>query len=89
MEATISDWPNRLKLAAREMMGKYGAPAEITSERIIWKNPGAYKRIMVTREEIPHDFPKPHMDFLEHTIEYNVPQDKVADPQVRFRKGIC
>jgi len=79
MEKMIADWPNRPKLAAREMMGKYGAPAEITSERIIWKNPGAYKRIMVTREEIPHDFPKPHMDFLEHTIDYNVPQDKVAD----------
>lgn len=79
MEKTIADWPNRPKLAAREMMAKYGAPSEITSERIIWKNPGAYKRIMVTREEIPHDFPKPHMDFLEHTIEYNVPQDKVAD----------
>ncbi len=79
MENVISDWPNRPKLAARGMMAKYGAPAEITSERMIWKNPGVYKRIMVTREEIPHDFPKPHMDFLEHTIEYNVPQDKVAD----------
>ncbi len=79
MEKTIADWPNRPKLAAREMMAKYGAPAEISSERIIWKDPGVYKRIMVTRAEIPHDFPKPHMDFLEHTIEYNVPQDKVAD----------
>lgn len=79
MEKAIADWPNRPKLGAREMMAKYGAPDEISSQRVIWNNPGVYKRIMVTREEIPHDFPKPHMDFLEHTIEYNVPQDKVAD----------
>jgi len=29
--------------------------------------------------EIPHDFPKPHMDYLEHTVEYNVPADKTDD----------
>jgi predicted outer membrane protein len=34
---------------------------------------------MVTRKEVPHDFPKPHMDFLEHTVSYRVPADKVDD----------
>jgi len=29
--------------------------------------------------ETPHDFPIPHVDFLEHTIIYKVPQDKVGD----------
>jgi|GEM_PF-5499022 len=27
----------------------------------------------------PHDFPMPHVDYLEHTITYDVPQDKVGD----------
>jgi hypothetical protein len=40
---------------------------------------GPYKRIMVTKKEVPHDFPKPHMDFLEHTVSYRVPADKVDD----------
>ncbi|MDQ3006571.1 MAG: DUF4142 domain-containing protein [Chloroflexota bacterium] len=79
VDRTIANWPNRPKLGANEMMAKYGVPQEVTSEKLVWLNPGAYKRIMVTREEIPHDFPKPHMDFLEHTISYNVPLDKTQD----------
>jgi len=75
----LTAWPNRPKLGANEMMAKYGLPQEATTEKLVWHNQGPYKRIMVTREEIPHDFPKPHMDFLEHTIEYNVPLDKTAE----------
>ena len=79
VERLITQWPNRPKLGAREMIVKYGLPQEASSEKLVWNNAGPYRRIMVTREEIPHDFPKPHMDFLEHTIEYNVPLDKIED----------
>ena len=48
------------------------------SETLFWHKAGSYKRIKVTRVEIPHDFPKPHMDFLEHTIEYRVPAEKAS-----------
>ncbi|HXH30258.1 MAG TPA: hypothetical protein VNJ01_05575, partial [Bacteriovoracaceae bacterium] len=74
-----ADWPARPKLAVQEMMAKYGEPLEVSSETVVWHNQGPYKRIMVTKTEIPHDFPKPHMDFLEHTILYNVPTAKVSD----------
>ncbi len=76
---TVESWPSRPKLAVQSMMAKYGEPLEVSSESIIWHNEGPYKRIMVTKKEIPHDFPKPHMDFLEHTILYNVPTNKVSD----------
>jgi predicted outer membrane protein len=75
----VSAWPERPRLAVKEMSAKYGAPVEVSSEAIIWHNAGPYKRIMVTKKEIPHDFPAPHMDFLEHTISYNVPIDKIDD----------
>jgi predicted outer membrane protein len=75
----FSDWPARPRLAIQEMMSKYGDPVETSSEAVIWHNEGPYKRIMVTKQEIPHDFPMPHMDFLEHTVSYNVPTDKVDD----------
>jgi len=75
----ISGWPERPRLAVKEMTAKYGAPLEVSSEAMIWHNAGPYKRIMVTKKEIPHDFPAPHMDFLEHTISYNVPIDKIDD----------
>ncbi len=75
----VSAWPERPRLAVKEMTAKYGAPVEVSSEAIIWHNAGPYKRIMVTKKEVPHDFPMPHMDFLEHTISYNVPTAKVDD----------
>ncbi|MBC7538227.1 MAG: DUF4142 domain-containing protein [Bacteriovorax sp.] len=75
----VENWPARPRLAVQEMMAKYGAPLEATSETMVWHNAGLYKRIMVTKMEVPHDFPKPHMDFLEHTVSYNVPTDKVSD----------
>jgi len=79
LKTMLDEWPERPRLGANEMIAKYGMPQQITSEKVIWNNPGPYKRIMVTREEIPHDFPLPHMDFLEHTISYNVPIDKTGD----------
>lgn len=74
----IADWPAQPQLAAQQMMAKYGEPKEATSEQLIWHDEGPYKRITVSRVADPHDFPLPHMDFLEHTINFDVPADKVS-----------
>ncbi|MEJ7608689.1 MAG: DUF4142 domain-containing protein, partial [Bryobacteraceae bacterium] len=58
------------------MLAKYGVPLEVTSEKLVWHNQGPYKKITVTKVEHHHDFPKPHMDYMEHTIPYQVPADK-------------
>jgi len=76
VERMVSGWPERPRLGANQMMVKYGPPEEATSEKLVWRNQGRYKRIVVTRMEIPHDFPKPHMDFMQHTIAYRVPSDQ-------------
>ncbi len=75
----VADWPERPRLGANEMMAKYGPPQEVTSQRLIWNNAGPYKRITVFNLETPHDFPMPHVDYIEHTISYDVPQEKVGD----------
>ncbi len=75
----LRSWPPGPQLAGQEMMVKYGPPAEVTSERMIWRDAGPFKRIMLTKEELPHDFPLPHMDYLEHTISFKVPNDKADD----------
>ncbi len=79
VDRIIAVWANRPRLGAVEMMTKYGPPQEATSERLVWHNVGPYERITVMNLETPHDFPMPHVDFMEHTIAYNVPQDKVGD----------
>jgi hypothetical protein len=35
-----------------------------------------WKYTIVYREEVQHNFPKPHTDFLEQAIDYRVPPDK-------------
>lgn len=75
-DAIVAEWPERPRLGAQMMMAKYGPPHEASPVKLVWHNQGPFKRIMVTRLETNHDFPKPHMDFLEHTIDYRVPSDK-------------
>lgn len=79
VDKAIAGWPERPTLGANEMRAKYGEPQEATTERLVWHDAGPFKRISVLKLETPHDFPLPHVDFLEHTITYNVPQDKVGD----------
>ncbi len=79
VNAITATWSERPRLGANEMMAKYGPPQEATSERLIWHNAGPFKRIMVMNLLTPHDFPLPHVDYMEHTITYDVPQEKVAD----------
>ncbi len=76
---TLISWPAGPRLAGLEMIDKYGEPQEITDDRMIWHNPGSFKRILLTREELPHHFPIVHMDYLQHTISYDVPADKASD----------
>ncbi|MDQ3364743.1 MAG: DUF4142 domain-containing protein [Myxococcota bacterium] len=75
----LAGWPAGPQLAGQETMSKYGPPHEVTSERMIWNDVGPYQRIMLTRKQLPHDFPLPHMDYLQHTINYKVPADKADD----------
>jgi hypothetical protein len=44
--------------------------------RLIWHHTGPWKRTEVINEEIPHNFPQPHMDMLLQSIDYPVPPDK-------------
>lgn len=78
VDKLVASYPPRPQLAAQEMMAKYGPPQEASSETLVWHSAGPFKRIMITRVELHHDFPKPHMDFLEHTVDYRVPAEKAS-----------
>ena len=72
----IQDWPETAKMAAEAMIEKYGMPGEATPSLLIWYNNGPWKRTIVYKEEIDHDFPMPHKDVLEQVINYEVPPEK-------------
>lgn len=58
------------------MVEKYGEPAESTPTMLVWNNTGPFKRTVVYKEEVDHDFPMPHKDVLEQFVNYQVPADK-------------
>ncbi|WP_223831549.1 hypothetical protein [Bacillus swezeyi] len=78
----LSNWPQSSKEGAYTMIRKYGMPNEATVSRLIWYNNGSWKRTIVYQDPVPHNFPTPHPDFLEQTIDYKVPShlyDEVAN----------
>jgi hypothetical protein len=72
-EQILTTWPGPQRNAALKLMSKYGYPQEATVSRLIWYNNGPWKRTILHREAVPHNFPTTHPDFLEQTINYRTP----------------
>jgi hypothetical protein len=78
-KATITGWPAVSKEVAQMMIDKYGDPQGITPDMLVWNNNGPWKRTIVSREPVMHNFPTPHPDLLEQVIHYKVPVAKYDD----------
>lgn len=79
VNAIVHDWNAMSKKAANLTIEQYGLPNEATESRLIWYNNGPWKRTIVYRDEIPHDFPQPHTDVIENYINYTVPIEKYSE----------
>jgi hypothetical protein len=79
VDEIINEWGNVATKAAENMIAKYHLPNEAMQSRLIWYNNGPWKRTIVYRDEIPHNFPAPHVDVLEQVINYKIPVEKVSD----------
>ena len=75
----LSGWPAENQKVAVELIDKYGPPAASTAQLLIWYGNGPWKRTVLHRSGVRHNFPLPHQDILEQTVNYRVPADKVAD----------
>ena len=76
VEMILDSWGAMPRRAAEKTIEKYGLPNEAIPSRLIWYNNGVWKRTLVYRDEIPHNFPQPHTDMLENVINYRVPVEK-------------
>ncbi len=73
------NWPKNPKESAERLIHYYGPPNEISTSRLVWYNThDGWKRSVLSKEEIPHDFPAHHTDYLEQFIDYRVPVDKFS-----------
>ena len=75
VDEIVASWPEVSSKVAQTVMDKYGPPHEATPSFLIWFNNGPWKRTMLSRDPVPHDFPVPHPDLLEQIIDYQVPPD--------------
>jgi hypothetical protein len=78
-EAMLADWPAGPTGMARQMIEQYGPPNEATPVRMIWYGNGPWKRTEVTRDEIVHNFPATHTDFITNWIDYPVPVEMMTE----------
>lgn len=82
-KTTIEDWPEASKMAAEEMMKKYGEPDVMGEGMMVWMEKGDWHQIAVSKEETEHVFPVKHTDMMKQSVMYDVPNDKV-DELVEF-----
>lgn len=78
VEDIASDWPEKPRELANQMMDQYDVPDEVTTERLFWHDVGDWKRVQVCLDGTPHNFPTEHEDHLRQTIDYPI-DPAVAD----------
>ncbi|MGI9166919.1 MAG: hypothetical protein ACR2G5_11155 [Pyrinomonadaceae bacterium] len=79
LNTLIKDWPPMSIKAAEQTLDKYGPPNEAGASRLIWYHNGPWKRTIVYRDEVLHNFPAPHTDVIEGFIDYQVPLEKFGE----------
>jgi hypothetical protein len=74
----IHDWPKEPRESAESLIEYYGEPDEATPSFLIWfERARPWKRTVVSRQSVRHDFPSTHMDHVEQTIDFRVPVGQV------------
>jgi hypothetical protein len=75
MEQMMSGWPEASKEAAKFMTDKYGPPAAMSKDMMVWGKTGPWKRTIVYAREYPHEFPMHHTDVMQQFIDYKAPPE--------------
>ena len=63
---SLKNWRNEdARLYAEAMIKKFGQPDEVTETRLLWNAiEPPFDKNWIIDESIPHDFPKPHRDYV-------------------------
>ncbi len=79
VEKHLVGWPAARRKLAAELIARYGRPHETTATELYWGQSGPWKRMVLHRAGVKHNFPLPHEDVLEQTLNYRVPELKTRD----------
>ncbi len=75
----VAQWPQAPRNVAEKTLEAYGPPNEATPTKLLWYRNGTWRRTVLTADELPHNFPTPHTDFLAQYIAYQVPAEAYGD----------
>lgn len=78
-ETVIQKWPEGARATAREMISKYGEPNRFSEGALVWIDNGPWRKTVVYRNAWPHFLGRRDKDYLEQTIAYRVPAEKIED----------
>src|ERR1700721_255009 len=79
VQKNLVGWPKMSIAVASDLITKYGLPKENNAYALTWYDNGPWKRTVLHKEETQHNFPYPHKDILEQTVNYRVPVGKTGD----------
>ncbi len=77
--ADVRTWNAPAQAVALRVIDKYGQPDESGPDRLVWHHRGPWTRIVARREPAQGNFAPEHPDYLEQTVAYDVPLDRLAD----------
>ncbi len=79
VRAHLTGWPAATRKLAAQLITRYGRPQTATAHDLTWYGNGPWKRTVLHRAGVKHNFPVPHEDILEQTVNYRVPPAKIPD----------
>ena len=79
VDELLADWPDDPTEVANEVIDRYGPPDEAMPSRLVWFDNGPWKRSVLRRDGVPHEFPAHHTDYLEQVVDYHVEPERHAD----------
>lgn len=71
-----ASWPDVTKEVIKKTMDKYGAPHEASASMLVWHNNGPWKRTIIYKQSVPHDFPMAHVDVMQQFVDFRVKPEK-------------
>jgi hypothetical protein len=78
-QSIISKWPDAPQKVGEKLLDHYGAPHEATPTKLFWYRVGPWSRMELTADEVLHNFPTPHTDYLTQYVDYPVKSDRASE----------
>ena len=75
----IAQWPAAPQKVGEKLLDHYGPPNEATPTKLFWYRTGPWARMELTADEVLHNFPTPHTDFLTQYVDYPIRSERAAD----------